>query len=244
MHQRLYAQKYREITTPGREQVLLTRLEQLLPKRRLPEWTLLDVGCGAGHLTAALAERGYRVLGLDVSFEMLVEAQRLYPYVRFVEGDIRSYMPFEPVDAVVCLGEVLNHLGSAVALAQVLQHVWGILAPGGTLVAETLDPQDLGTGWGSTSQLFCFEDGWIAIFDYEQLDSNRGRVTYRWLRRHGLGPEAESHGWSLILQTWTAEEMLAALREAGFQRARAFDLWRGGKVRAGTISQLIIAERD
>ncbi len=38
--------------------------------------------------------------------------------------------------------------------------------------------------------------------------------------------------------------MLAALGEAGFQRVRAFDLWRGGTVREGTVSQLIIAERD
>ncbi len=240
----LYAQKYRDLTTPGREQVLLVRLKELLPEGRSPASTLLDVGCGAGHLTAALAERGYRVLGVDASPEMLEEARRLYPSLNFVGGDVRSYMPTEPVDAVVCLGEVLNHLGSTEAMAQALHHLGAILAPGGTFVAETLDPQDLCAGWEGTTQLFPFDDGWFTVFDYSRLEGNRGRWSSRWLRRQGSGPQAESHSWSLVLQTWTAEEILMALAKAGFQHARAIDLWRGGEVREGTISQFIIAQRD
>jgi hypothetical protein len=38
--------------------------------------------------------------------------------------------------------------------------------------------------------------------------------------------------------------MVAALQKAGFRKALASDLWRGGSVREGTVSQLIIAERD
>src|SRR5437870_1286699 len=104
----LYAQKYRDLTTSGREEILLTRLKELLPEGRSPAASLLDVGCGAGHLTAVLAERGYHVVGVDNSPEMLSEARRLYPSLNFVDGDVRSFTPSAPVDAVVCLGEVLN----------------------------------------------------------------------------------------------------------------------------------------
>src|SRR5262249_47725335 len=148
--------------------------KELLPEARSPASTILDAGCGPGHLTSLLVESGYRVLGVDNSPEMLEEARRLYPYLSFITGDVRSYTPPEQMDAILCLGEVLNHLGSTEAMAQALLHLRTLLVPGGIFVAETLDPQDLRAGWAKTTQLFPFHDGWIAIFDYAQLDSNRG----------------------------------------------------------------------
>src|SRR5438270_6791574 len=35
---------------------------------------LLDLGCGTGRLLVALAQRGYEVLGVDLSWEMLAVA--------------------------------------------------------------------------------------------------------------------------------------------------------------------------
>ena len=48
---------------------------------------VVDVGCGTGHVTQALAERGLSVTGIDPSPGMLAIARRHYPTLTFVEGD-------------------------------------------------------------------------------------------------------------------------------------------------------------
>ncbi|WP_226435989.1 class I SAM-dependent methyltransferase [Rhodococcus yananensis] len=50
---------------------------------------VLDVGCGVGHVTADLAERGLEVIGVDPSREMLGFARRHHPDLRFVHDDAR-----------------------------------------------------------------------------------------------------------------------------------------------------------
>jgi 2-polyprenyl-3-methyl-5-hydroxy-6-metoxy-1,4-benzoquinol methylase len=72
---------------------------------------ILDVGCGAGPLAIALAERGAHVTGIDVAPPMIRKAETLAATLpaarrpRFVVGDFfGSPLADEPWDAVVALG--------------------------------------------------------------------------------------------------------------------------------------------
>jgi trans-aconitate 2-methyltransferase len=66
---------------------------------------VVDLGCGPGNLTAALAERwpGARVLGLDSSPEMLskAESHSAVPRLEFRLGDIAGWAPSPKTDVVV-----------------------------------------------------------------------------------------------------------------------------------------------
>jgi SAM-dependent methyltransferase len=55
---------------------------------------VLDAGCGAGHLAAALVDRGASVVGLDASSEMLRYARDRVPPASFVRGDLAATLPF------------------------------------------------------------------------------------------------------------------------------------------------------
>src|SRR5262249_25699793 len=61
---------------------------------------VLDLGCGTGHLTARIAEAGSEVVGVDSSPEMIAEARRLFPGIRFQIVDARDFTFSEPFDAV------------------------------------------------------------------------------------------------------------------------------------------------
>ena len=100
--------------------------------------SVLDVGCGTGHLTAALADRGAsEVVGLDLSAAMLAAARRHYPALRFVEGDAATMDLAElhrghPFDAAFS-NAALHWMPD---LAAVCRSIHGVLASGGRFAAE------------------------------------------------------------------------------------------------------------
>lgn len=64
--------------------------------------TVVDLGCGAGNVTLALAKRwpAAQVYGLDNSMEMLAKARATSAAVNWREADAATWQPDEPVDIV------------------------------------------------------------------------------------------------------------------------------------------------
>lgn len=98
---------------------------------------VLDVGCGTGRLTAALAERGVRAWGVDVSPEMLEVARAKVPRRGALRLAPAERLPFKDGwfdRAVFCLAVHLIDRPRALAQAR------RVLAPGGRIVIATFDP--------------------------------------------------------------------------------------------------------
>ena len=51
---------------------------------------ICDLGCGPGHVARYLHDAGADVFGLDLSPQMLMQARRLNPQLRFVQGDMTA----------------------------------------------------------------------------------------------------------------------------------------------------------
>lgn len=60
---------------------------------------IVDLGCGTGELTATIAESGARVLGLDMSAEMIEAARSRWPRLSWEVADARTF-EVPPQDAV------------------------------------------------------------------------------------------------------------------------------------------------
>jgi ubiquinone/menaquinone biosynthesis C-methylase UbiE len=56
--------------------------------------TLVELGCGPGHVSGYLASRGVKVAGLDLSAAMVEQAERLFPAIHFQVGDMLA-LPFD-----------------------------------------------------------------------------------------------------------------------------------------------------
>ncbi len=93
---------------------------------------ILDLGCGPGQLTKKIAESGAQVVGLDASPEMIGQARRNYPELRFALQDA-SAMQFENEFDAVFSNAALHWMLDPAA---VVRAVAKALRPGGRFVLE------------------------------------------------------------------------------------------------------------
>jgi len=97
--------------------------------------TVLEVGCGVGNYTPALAAHADRVIGLDLHPGFVEAARRATAGLGNVElrcADVFAVDLEQPVDTIVML-DVLEHLEHDV---EVLQRLRGLLVPGGRIVLK------------------------------------------------------------------------------------------------------------
>ena len=90
-------------------------LERLFSRSRIPVHTVLDLACGTGTMTALLTRRGYELIAVDASPDMLAQArEKAADLVGEPPVFLNQSMPeldlYGTVDAAVCCLDSLNYL--------------------------------------------------------------------------------------------------------------------------------------
>lgn len=125
--------------------------------------SILDLGCGTGSMTLELARRGYDMVALDCSEEMLAEADMRarsegLDEILFLCGDMRSFELYGTVENVVCCLDGLNHLTSREELLACLSLVSNYLEPGGLFMFDLNTPYKFKTVYADRDYIL-EEDG-------------------------------------------------------------------------------------
>lgn len=102
--------------------------------------TLLDLGCGGGHLDSIL-KKHFEITGIDASSAMLSLARKLNPEAKYRLGDMRTVRLPQLFDAVLAYDSI-NYITTRQDLARVFRTAHRHLPPGGvfvTLVEESVE---------------------------------------------------------------------------------------------------------
>lgn len=186
--------------------------------------TVLDLACGTGSLTWILARRGYDMIGVDLSPDMLAQAaDKAEGEGVAANAPLFLCQPMErlalhgPVDACVCTLDAVNHVYGGKRLAQAMERVLRYLKPGGLFLFDVLTPthfqsvQD-GLFLDETEDAYCV---WRTQYHpRSRLCDYDVDLFYRegdhWRRESDYHQE----------YAYTMQELTALLEQAGFCRIR------------------------
>ncbi len=191
------------------EEVLMLR--DLLPEAPAD---LLDVACGSGRHSLALALVGYSVTGLDASVTLLDKARKAADLsgvaAEFVEADVRMIPYVECFDAAINMFTSFGYFTDDAENQQVLDGIARALKPGGRLVMDLAHRDRVLANYRETDW-YELDDGTV-VWVQRIFDPVRGvnTVVDRW--RNPDGSEDERY---MRLRLYTATELDRMLRAAG-----------------------------
>jgi ubiquinone/menaquinone biosynthesis C-methylase UbiE len=104
---------------------------------------VLDLACGTGTYSVALAQKGHRVEGLDLDEDMIKLARSKGGlYANFVVGDMTKFkesFPKEKYDLIFCIGNSLVHLKNKERIDKFIKDIYEGLNPNGTIVIQIVN---------------------------------------------------------------------------------------------------------
>ena len=112
-------------------------LTGLLKKHGIKDGLAAELGCGTGRMTRALAARGYDMIGIDNSADMLAIAMdQPSEGILYLQQDMRDFELYGTVAAVVSVCDSLNYILEEEDLLQVFRLVNNYLDPGGVFIFD------------------------------------------------------------------------------------------------------------
>jgi len=197
----------------------IIRLLRRVARRRTDSAPLVvEVGCGSGILARALVDKGFRVLGIDVSPHMIRLARARAPRARFrIASLVDAAMP--RCDAVIAIGEVVTYVpGGLRPLRRFFDRVHRALHPGGILIFDFLE-----SAARRTFPPKCINGEDWSLVVRADLDA-RGRVLTRRMWMGSVSIEREIHR----VRIYSRQEIADALRASGFrvEMRRSFGSYR------------------
>jgi malonyl-CoA O-methyltransferase len=169
-------------TYPPRPHNPLMHIEHETVLALLPDvrgLTVLDAGCGSGRYLQALAERGARAIGMDLSAAMLERARETTP--RIARADLRA-LPFDAmsIDLVVC-GLAL---GDFAEIELALTELARVLRPGGRVIYSVVHPAGESAGWSRTfesnGRQLAIDGFWHSLDRHRQACAAAGFAIEEW----------------------------------------------------------------
>lgn len=209
----------------------------------LPAGTsVLDVCCGEGRHTVALARCGYRMSGLDLSAAHLRLARRAGKEagvsVRWHRADMRDIPWQGEFDAAINMFTSFGYLESDEEDFKVLAGVAGALKPGGRFLMDTINREMLVRRWEAR--------GWqegadgTLLLEERRFDFLVGRQRNRVL---SIDPGGTRREREIDLRMYTLKELADMLSRAGLTVRQTWGGFDGREYGLDSRRMIVLAEK-
>ncbi len=189
-------------------------LHGLLKQYGIEDGLLLDLGCGTGKLTSCMADKGYDLIGVDNSMEMLqIAKEQGNQDILYLLQDMREFELYGTVRAVYSACDSMNYILSEEDMLSVFRLVNNYLDPDGIFIFDMNTP-----------------------FKYKELlgenifAENRTEGSFIWENYYDEESEINEYDLTLFIQEG---DLFARFQETHYQKNYSLATIRGLLEKAG-----------
>ena len=184
--------------------------------------SILDLGCGTGTLTELLARRGYDMIGVDNSQEMLQIAMdkrsRSGLDILYLLQDMRSFELYGTVGAVISVCDSINYLLEDEDVVKTFQLVNNYLFPEGVFIFD-----------------------FNTVYKYEivrgdaTIAENRDNCSFIWENYFHEAEQINEYDLTVFVQENEADDIYRRFRETHYQRGYCLEQMQDYLSKAGLV---------
>ena len=216
-------------------------LDKLFKEYGIEDGLLLDLGCGTGKLTQYLAEKGYDMIGVDYSYEMLdIAKMRSQESILYLMQDMREFELYGTVRGIYSACDCLNYILEEDELRQVFALANNYLDPGGIFVFDINTPYKYYELLAENTFAENREEGsfiWENYFDEEE-QINEYDLTLYIKEDDGRYQRFEETHYQ---RCYTLDTIQTLLEEAGLEFVAAYDAYTKEPITEESEKVLFIA---
>ena len=184
-----------------------------------PDAKITEIGCGTGTMTRRFADYGFKMTGIDISEEMLAEAEAKSKDITYIHMDMRELKLPEKQEVIFSTGDSMNYILTNDDLKKVMKSAYDNLEKGGVFLFDmktdyffrySLD------GYTYKEDLGDFSYVWRNIYDEENH-------IHSYFLRFRYGDKKEKVVCEVHKQrAYFAKDIKEAAVYAGFERAKVY----------------------
>ena len=222
-------------------------LAGLLEDQGIREGLVLELGCGTGNMTRLLAEKGYDMIGVDNSVDMLEIAMEKKEEeeqdILYLLQDMREFELYGTVRAVVSVCDSMNYIIEEEDLLEVFRLVNNYLDPGGIFIFDLNTEYKYEKILGDTTIAEDREDAsfiWDNYYDPEEKINEYDLALFIPVDKDGetlYRKYEETH----YQKAYSLEKIKELLAEAGMEFIDAYDAFTRNPVKEDSERIYILA---
>ncbi len=196
--------------------------ENILKEHGIDDGIILDLGCGTGSLTEELAMRGYDMIGVDYSEEMLEIAmgkrEESGHEILYLLQDMREFELYGTVRAIISACDSVNYITEDEDLEEVFR-----------LVNNYLDPEGLFLFDFNTEYKYC------EILGEQTIAEDRDDCSFIWDNYYYEDEQMNEYELTLFIRDEEHPEFYRKYQETHLQRAYTLEMIRELLENAGLV---------
>lgn len=204
-----------------------SEIDQILQLVNIPPGSkILDLGCGLGRHSLELSRRGYKVTGIDLCTSYLSEARKKAASenldIEFIQGNILDFKRVGSFDLIISLFTSFGYFEDMSDNLKIIKNAHDSLIPGGKILIDVVGKEVLARDFKEKDW---YDGRDTLVLEQREIISNWTAIKNKWI----IIKNMELKEFSVLLQIYSAFELITILKSQGFSDIKSFGDFCGSK---------------
>ena len=243
----IFSSVYDILTENVEYEKIAHKICSLLHKNGVDGGLLLDLGCGTGTLSFLLENKGFDVIGVDASEDMLIVANdKKYEEnsnTMFLCQKAEELDLFGTIDCAVSVLDTVNHIDTLEKVKKAFEKVSLFMNMGGIFIFDMNTPYKHEKILGNNTFIYDMDEVYCAWQNSYNKESATTNIDLDFFIKNEDDEHYERYSESFSEYAYEPKDILNILEKCGFEIINTYDDYSDNSVNAETQRIVVVAKK-